>query len=150
MLSIRTTLTGIVGALIVILGSGQAVKAEPLRIAVSTWVGYGPLYVAQEEDFFADEGIDVHLIKIETGTFEALINGQVDAWASEFSSIIAQQPADERTVVCVFALDDSAGGDGVVATHDIQSIADLNGKTVAFDDDTVGELYLNVLLGEVG
>jgi NitT/TauT family transport system substrate-binding protein len=150
MLSIRKNLAGIAAALIVIAGSSQTAKAEPLRIGVPTWVGFGPLYVADEKGFFADEGVDVHLIKFEEGIIEALINGQIDAWPSDFLTVIAQQPADESPLLCVFAFDESAGGDGVVATQDIQSIADLKGKAVAFDDETVSEFYLNVLLDEVG
>ena len=35
------------------LGTAQA---EPLRIGHFTWVGFGPLFVAQEKGFFTEEG----------------------------------------------------------------------------------------------
>ena len=130
MMSVRKTLATIITALIVIAGSSQAAQAEPLRIGIPTWVGFGPMYVAEEKGFFMDEGVDAHTIKIEQGNFEMLIDGQIDAWATDFLTVIAQQPADERTMLCVFALDGSAGGDGVVATQDIQSIADLTQQSV--------------------
>ena len=44
----------------------------------------------------------------------------------------------------------SLGADGIVATNDIRSIADLEGKTVAFAERTVSQFYLNVLLKEAG
>lgn len=147
MLRVRAT---IIAALLVITGSSQAAKDEPLRIGTATWVGFGPLYVAQEQGFFAEEGIDVHLVKFDEGGPEALFDRQIDAITQDFMSMVAQQPAGERVVSCVLVTDDSAGGDGLVATQDIQSMADLKGKTVAYEDDSVSEFYLNVLLGEAG
>ena len=53
--------------------------------------------------------------------------------------------------VAVLALDDSLGGDGIVAHKDIRSIADLEGRMVGVDaSGTVSEFYLNVLLKEAG
>lgn len=49
-----------------------------------------------------------------------------------------------------FALDDSKGGDGIVANKDIETLADLKGKKVAFAEGSVSQLYLNVLLKEAG
>ena len=40
-------------------------QAEPLRIFYFVWVGYGPLFLAQEKAFFAREGVEVELINIE-------------------------------------------------------------------------------------
>ena len=136
--------------LFTIFTSSQEAKAEPFRIGTATWVGFGPLHVADEKGFFGDEGVDVHLINFQAGSFDAVLDGQIDAAALDFMSVVRRQPAADRAILCIFALDDSNGGDGIVATHDIQSIADLEGKTVAFDGGGVSEFYLNVLLGEVG
>ena len=51
--------------------------------------------------------------------------------------------------VC-WRIDESLGGDGIVASKDIQSIADLKGKVVAFPERTVSQFYLNVLLKKAG
>ena len=141
---------GMVSLILALATTSPMAFAEILRFAVPTWVGYGPLYVAKEQGFFEDEGLDVHLFSFEEGNVEALFSRQIDALALDFMSAVAQQPANENAMVCVFAINDSAGGDGIVATHDIQSIVDLKGKAVAFDDANVSEFYLNVLLGEVG
>jgi len=50
----------------------------------------------------------------------------------------------------VVAIDDSNGGDGIVALKDIKSIADLKGRKVAVNEGSVSEFYLNVLLGKAG
>lgn len=150
MLSIGKTVAGLVAALIVIAGSSQAAYAESLRIAYNTWVGYGPLFVAEEKGYFSDEGVDVHMIKFEEGTIEALFDNQVDAIATDSFAAFSQQPADERTMMLALALDDSAGGDGIAAIHEIRSLADLERKAVAYDAGTAAEFLLTIALGEAG
>ena len=44
----------------------------------------------------------------------------------------------------------SRGGDGILATTDIRTIADLEGRSVAYGDRGISQFYVNVLLREVG
>jgi NitT/TauT family transport system substrate-binding protein len=145
-MTVTKHLAGIVAALLVTAGVSQAADAKPLRIAYPIWVGNGPLFVAQEKGFFDDEGIDVHLINIEDTQHEAVVDGQVDAGAATINTTVLYAAKLEETFVCVLAMDESLGGDGIVVRKDIHSIADLRGKTVASNHDTVGQFYLNVLL----
>ena len=50
----------------------------------------------------------------------------------------------------MLALDDSAGGDAIVARKEIKSVKDLKGKKVAFAEGSVSQFFLNVLLKESG
>jgi NitT/TauT family transport system substrate-binding protein len=129
-----------------------AADAEPLRLRYSIWVGYGPLFVAVEKGFFAKEGVEVELIQIEddTATLAALFAGQIDALATATQVAVASNEPDEEALACVLMLDDSRGGDGILATNDIQTIADLKGRSVAFGHRSVSQFYVNVLLREVG
>jgi NitT/TauT family transport system substrate-binding protein len=131
-------------------------QAEPLRVRYGIWVGYGPLFVAQEKGFFAKEGVDVELIRIDdhTAAFASLFDDQVDSIVATTQDVVTfsvtlSEP-DEEPLVCVLATDDSRGGDGVLATKDIQSIADLEGKSVAFLRGGAAHFYLKVLLKEAG
>jgi NitT/TauT family transport system substrate-binding protein len=128
-----------------------AAQAEPLRIGVLTWVGNGPLFVAREKDFFAKEGIEVELIDmaIHEASYAGLFAGQVDVISVTVDDMLPNfDPKDPY--VCVLAIDESLGGDGIIASNDIQSIADLKGKAVAFPKRTVSQFYLNVLLKDAG
>ena len=113
-----------------LLGTAQA---EPLRIFHFTWVGYGPLFVAQEKGFFAKEGVEVSLIRNDdhTAAFAGLAAGQVDAVAGSLQDVVLFAEPGEEPLLCVLVLDDSRGADGIAANKDIRSIADLKGKTVA-------------------
>jgi NitT/TauT family transport system substrate-binding protein len=133
---------------LILLGTAQA---EPLRIFYFAWVGYGPLFLAQEKGFFAREGIEVELInnEIHAAAFGGLFSGQVDAVAGALLDAPASSEPDEP-VVCLLVMDDSRGGDGIVAHRKIRSVADLEGKSVAALRGGVQQFYLNVLLEGAG
>lgn len=144
-------LSGIVVAFLVTASGWHPVQAEPLRIFYFNWAGYGPFFLAQEKGFFAEEGIEVELINVEEthAAYAGLFGGQVDAVAAAPHDIPFFATPDEMPL-CVLVTDDSRGGDGVVARKDIRSIADLQGKTVAFERGSISHFYLNVLLKEAG
>jgi NitT/TauT family transport system substrate-binding protein len=153
----RTRLVGIAAALLVTVGGAQAVQAEPLRITHTTWVGYGPLFVAEEKGFFADEGVEVELINIDYGgaATDALVDGQVDASTISLDTAVARFQSYGQPLVCVLVLDDDRpgtgrGGTGLVANKDIRTIGDLKGKMIAFQEHAPPQFYLNVLLKEAG
>jgi NitT/TauT family transport system substrate-binding protein len=52
--------------------------------------------------------------------------------------------------VCVLPLDESRGGDGILAIKEIQSIADLKGRSVAVSRGSLQQFYLAILLKQVG
>ena len=115
------------------------------------WVGNGPLFVAQEKGFFAREGVEVELIDmaIHEASYAGLFAGQIDVISVTVDDMLPNFDP-EQPYVCVLAIDESLGGDGIIASNDIQSIADLRGKAVAFPKRTVSQFYLNVLLKNTG
>jgi ABC-type amino acid transport substrate-binding protein len=80
----------IAGAIALGLISAGTAAAEPLKVAHSTWVGYGPLYVAQEKGFFDEEGLEVELIVMEDPKvrFPALAAGQIDVAVSTVDTVL--------------------------------------------------------------
>jgi NitT/TauT family transport system substrate-binding protein len=130
---------------------GRMAFADTVKIAFSTWVGYGPLYIAAEEGYFKKNGVDVELIKMEDPKerFPALMADRIEMIASTVDTALLymKTPTDFQYVA---AIDDSNGGDGIVAKKDITSIADLKGKKVGVNKGSVSEFYLNDLLDKAG
>jgi len=128
-----------------------AQAAEKLTVGHSTWVGYGPLYIARDKGFFEEEGLDVDLIVMEdTKTrMPALAAGRIDVAVTTIDTVLVFT-SPKRPLTYLFALDDSAGGDGIVANKDIKSVADLKGKSVAYTEGSVSQFFLSVLLKEAG
>jgi NitT/TauT family transport system substrate-binding protein len=151
-MEIRGRIVSVAAAVCMTAGLVGAAHAEALRLRYTIWVGYGPLFVAAEKGFFANEGVEVDLIQIEdhTAALAALFAGQVDALATATQDVVVFNEPDEEALACVLALDDSQGGDGILATNDIRNIADLKGKSVAFGYRGISQFYVNVLLKEAG
>ena len=51
--------------LVVFLLTAPQAQAKTLKLAHSTWVGYGPFYIARDKGYFKEEGVDVKLIIME-------------------------------------------------------------------------------------
>lgn len=125
--------------------------ADTLTVAHSTWVGYGPLYIARDKGFFEEEGVDVELVIMENTPLKmgALMAGQIDMVASTADEFpVYMKPG--RPLHYVMAVDNSKGGDGVVANKDIATVADLKGKKVAFEEGSVSQFFINALLRDAG
>ena len=84
--------------------SSVAAQAEPLRIFYAVWVGYGPLFLAQEKGYFAREGVEVELInnEVHAAAFGGLFSGQVDAVAGAVLDAPLYSDPD-APLVCVLA-----------------------------------------------
>jgi NitT/TauT family transport system substrate-binding protein len=141
----------IITALVVTAAASQVVDAKPLRIGYAIWVGFGPLFVAQEKGFFAQEGLEVELIDmaLPEALHAGLLAGQIDVGSGTIDDMLPTFDP-EQPYVCVMGIDESLGADGIIANKDIRSIADLKGKLVAFNQRTVSQFFLHVLLREAG
>ncbi len=112
----------------------SAAETKDVTMAFCTWTGYSPMFIAQEQGYFEDAGINMDIQVIEDeSTYAALITqGSVQFLAT------AQDPnikmyANGATSCFVLTMDASVGADGLVASADIATLDDLAGKTLALD-----------------
>jgi NitT/TauT family transport system substrate-binding protein len=134
-----------------VLALASIAEAGSLKLGHSTWVGYGPFYIARDKGFFKDEGVDVELVIMEDTPIKmgALMAGQLDLVASTVDEFpIYMKPG--IGLHYVLAVDNSKGGDGIVANKDIADIKGLKGKKVAFEQGSVSQFFLNALLKDAG
>lgn len=130
---------------------GFSVDRKPYRIGLGPWVGFGPLYLAKEKGYFDEAGLDIDLIVL-TGLAErnsALKAGRIDALAAPVDYFVLSAGHRLATTI-VMAIDESAGGDGIVARKDIKRFEDLRGKKVAFQRGLPSEFFLRALLQQHG
>jgi NitT/TauT family transport system substrate-binding protein len=124
-------------------------KLTPITIAFCTWVGYAPLYIAADQGYFAQYGYDPNLVIMEDeSTYgSALVSNSVDALGQVLDRDIIQYSAGApEQYVCT--MDASTGGDGLVATADIQTVDDLAGKTVALDKSATSYFFFLQVLAD--
>jgi len=123
------------------------VENPKLKLAINTWVGYGPLYVAEEKGFFKNESLDVEISVIEdvSAKKSALKAGSLDSIGDLVDTLVLER--DENVpAVAVMQFDVSDGADGIVTTNKINSVKDLKGKSIAVQKNFVGESFLLYVL----
>lgn len=128
-------------------GCTQDSRSKTYHIGLGPWVGFGPLYLAQEKGFFREAGVTVELIVL-TGLAErnsALKSNRIDALAAPVDYFVLSAGNNLLTTI-VMAIDESNGGDGLVARKDIVAFSDLRGKTVAYQRGLPSEFFLRALL----
>lgn len=129
----------------------QEVKKEipKVTIAMVTFPGYAPLYVAKEKGFFT--GVNVDLKRIESmGDIRAAVRSKnVQIYAATHD--MYQSTSDVAPVGIGFmAIDESHGADGVAVSADIKNIKDLKGKKVAAEPGFPPYIILQYLLNKEG
>lgn len=108
--------------------------AQKVSMAFCTWTGYSPMFIALENGYFSEAGIDMDIQVIEDeSTYTSLITqGSIQFLATAVDPNIKMfaNGADDRYLL---TMDNSNGADGLVATAEINSLDDLAGKKVALD-----------------
>jgi NitT/TauT family transport system substrate-binding protein len=138
-------------AAVLLAGCQRESTMPTYRVGLGPWVGFGPLYLAQEKGFFKEAGVDVDLIVL-TGIAErnsALKSGKLDALAAPVDYFVLSAGNGIKTTI-VMAIDESVGGDGIVAKKSIKQVSDLRGKKVAFQRGLPSEFFLRALLQQNG
>ena len=134
-------------------GSGNAGDTAPVKFTVAfcTWIGYAPLFIAQDQGYFAANGVapELKIIEDESQYAAALFSNSIQALGNVLDrEVIHYASGTPETVI--FAMDESSGGDGVIATGDIKTVADLKGKTVGLDKSSTSYFFFLSILDESG
>lgn len=124
-----------------------------LRVAYNQWVGSAGLFIADSKGYFKDAGIKVKLIEFASPTeaTQALLSDNVDIALTTLDTAVMVKSNEQSKNLKVFSLTDlSSGADGIVASKDIKSVADLKGKTVAATVGAVNHFLLDHALKQAG
>ncbi|MDO4554769.1 MAG: ABC transporter substrate-binding protein [Lachnospiraceae bacterium] len=122
-------------------GSGDK-ELVPMTIAFCTWAGYAPVFIAKELGCFEEAGYDVtvEIMEDESTYGAAFVSNSIQALGQVLDRDIIQYAAGApEQYVCT--MDCSTGGDGLIATADIQTMDDLAGKKVALDKSATSYFF---------
>jgi NitT/TauT family transport system substrate-binding protein len=141
----------IIGAVTIRYFNTPKVENKHYVVGIVTWIGYGPLFVAQEKGFFKQEGLDVE-IKIMDGAGEreaAFASDRIDFFPSTPDSFVILA-SNNVTGKLIMPMDESNGADGLVSKKQFVKIADLKGKKVGFQSGITSHFFLLYLLSKQG
>ncbi|MDR9404352.1 MAG: ABC transporter substrate-binding protein [Halothece sp. Uz-M2-17] len=125
---------------------------EPIVMGYSSWFGWWPWAIAQEEGLFEKNGVNVELKWFDnyTSSMEGLAFGQLDANCQTLNDTISFAGDAVNGEVAVLVNDNSAGNDKIIVSQEIESIPDLKGKDVGIEAGLVDDFLLSLALDEAG
>jgi NitT/TauT family transport system substrate-binding protein len=128
----------------------DAAVGEPdtITCAYPVWVGFGPVHLANELGYFADEGITVVEILDDDmpNAVAAMERGDIDCYLRTVGEYQGLGRRKDTQGIIIGTIDVSTGGDGWAADRAIQSVCDLKGKTIAVEPNLPARLLLQEAL----
>lgn len=118
---------------------GAAAPTDETITVLHAAIGYEPLFIAQEQGFFEDRGLNVELRRggAPQDSLGELIGGSADIITTAWDSMVQSTAEDipVRVIAGNSVVSDEVDTSGVVVRADagLNALADLAGKTVAFD-----------------
>jgi NitT/TauT family transport system substrate-binding protein len=143
----------------------QAVTSQALtkiKISVTPFLSYAPIFIAKEEGFFAEQGFDVEFVRFDktAEAIPALAQGQIDVVSGEFNVSTLNAVAQGGDIKYVsdkgFLDPNGCSASTFVVRKDILDKGTLNdlknikGMKVALTPASTAEYALDVLLKSAG
>lgn len=155
----RKIIIGLAAFLIVVIGAWwfghtntavQPVSAEPVKIGVALYPGFGAFYVAEEKKFFENLGIEVEIKQLSPDAMlPALASNQVQmlVGSADTMALVADVGISAKQI---FSTSLSYGADGLVADDSIKTVSDLKGETVYLTYGFPGHFFLRYVASQAG
>ncbi len=113
--------------------SGCMKEKNPIMIGLSTWPGYGVLFIAEEKGFFDDQNVKVKLKEFMSLSDSKKIfkNGKLDILCCNIEAIIDLFQVTQEPIRAFYVIDLSVRADVILAKKGIQCFTELRGKRIA-------------------
>ena len=126
------TLAAAAACVLAVATPAQAQNAK-IVLGMSGWTGFAPLTLADKAGIFKKNGLDVEIKMIpQKDRHLALASKSIQCAATTVETHVAWN-ANGVPIVQIFQMDKSYGADGIAVRGNINSFADLKGKTIGVD-----------------
>ena len=127
-------------------------QEDTIRVLAPTWVGFAPALVAQDLGYYEEEGltVDFRFEDDRANVMAAMARGDIDADMRTVGEHQGMPRTPDTTGTIIGTIDVSEGGDGLLVDPSIETVADLEGKTVAIEPNIPARLLLQMELDKVG
>ncbi|MDH2091632.1 ABC transporter substrate-binding protein [Rhizobium pusense] len=149
---IRFSVTAALAATILSTVAPIAHAADSIHVMCPVWSGFAPVLVAKDLGYYDEAGLDVD-VRFEddrSNVMAAMERGDIDIDMRTVGEYQARPRTAQTDGVVIGLIDQSLGGDGVVADGSIRTVADLKGKVVAQLPSLPALLLLQLDLKNVG
>jgi NitT/TauT family transport system substrate-binding protein len=132
-----------------------SIPAKPesgtFRMGIEPWLGYGPWRIAEAKGIFKKNGLDVKIINFATDDQinAAFASGKIDG--TNVATHTALRFVGQGLPLKAVLLEDvSLNADAILAGNGVNSIKDLKGKKVAYEEGTTSDILLAYALAQNG
>ncbi len=123
-----------------------SVNTQPITIGYSDWPGWVAWQVAIEKGWFKEAGVNVEFKWFDySASISAFSANQLDAISVSNGDNLVIASGGTKGIM-IMATDYSAGNDVIIAKSNINSVADLKGKSIAVEKGLVDHLLLSTAL----
>ncbi|MHA3885659.1 ABC transporter substrate-binding protein [Stutzerimonas degradans] len=141
----RLTLLLLLGLILL----GCQPNTEPTRVGSNRWLGYGPLYLADDLRWTESAGVRLVEYPTTTGVLRGFRNGMLDAALLTLDEVLLlQDRAPELDLEIVLVANVSAGADALFARAPIASLDALKGQRIGVENTALGAFFLERLLDQ--
>ena len=124
---------------------GCSDQTDTLRIGANRWLGYGPLYLADDLHWMTPSGYRLVEYPHTTGVLRGYRNGLLDAALLTLDEALILQSSGQPVQILLVA-DVSAGADVLFANAHIQRLAQLRGQRIGVENSALGAFFLSRIL----
>lgn len=128
---------------------GCSDNTDDLRIGSNRWLGYGPLYVADDLRWLEPSGFRLLEYPSSSGVLRAFRNGLLDAAMLTVDETLRLM-ANGHDLEILLITDISAGADVLYGMPPLREPADLRDKRVGVEDSALGAFFLARMLDRAG
>ena len=133
-------------------GKVMAAEKKPIKIGYDLWPGYAALVIAKEKGYFAEEGLNLKIIKYSDYLkgWDDFSNNNLDGHFGVFTDTIVKR-SEGFNIKTVYFTDASYGQDVIVAKKEIRTIADLMDKKISvIGINSFSHIWVSALLEKNG
>lgn len=148
--AVKTIAAGAVAGLVAVVAcQSPAFAAEKATISIISVSVYGPWYIVKEKGLAKDIDVDVKIIEDSTARNAGLASGDIQCMMTTMDSTVVTASAGVPVKHVVVPLM-SYGLDQMIAVADIQSDADLKGRTYGADLGFLNHMWMLLTLKRAG
>ena len=126
---------------------GCSYESEPLNIGSNRWLGYAPIYIADELGWTSTANIRLVEYSTSSGVIRGMYNGLLDAALLTLDeAILLQSTGQDIEILLITNI--SAGSDILYTRPNIRHIRELKGQRIAAEGGTLGAYFLSRILSK--
>ena len=123
--------------LIFIYLSPKSIEEDPvsIRIGVTQWPGFEYLFIAEEQEFFKQENLNIELVELSSlaEIRRAFEREKIDGMATTLVEVLEAYKYSGQIAQPVLVTDYSKGADEILAARYIKHVKDLKGKKIGIE-----------------